>query len=838
MLPGKRLTRPRSRRALLASLIVMATGIGTLALAAPSLAAPAPPAGKPAVRASSAAPALPAGAVRAGTLPASRQLTIEVTLNLRDQAGLTTLLNGLADRTSPYFHDFLTSAQFDAAFGPTAQQVSDVDTALLAAGLTPGHATAGNLAIPVTATATALEHAFGITLADYRLPGGRVAYANTAAPRISSSLTAIVGGIIGLDDLSQAQPLSAPRAASADPTVARSLGRDAASLPAAVRAAGPQPCAAATNAWPLTYDQFADFYGLTQLYSLGDLGAGQKVAILELEPNENSDINSFKKCYGISKDGEVNYIKVDGGAGTGTGSGEAALDIETVAALAPKATIDVYQAPNTGDGPGEGLYDILAKFASANTEKTMSVSWGSCELNDSTANLNALEIVAAEAYAHGQTILSASGDNGSTGCSSASDSDSRLSVITPSSLPFVTSVGGTSINATGTGDEVFQNVWNESDLVEGAGGGGVSTVFCMPDYQYQPSITGLISSDSKTKSTCATKKDTKGYVRQTPDVSANADPNFGYGIFVGDGWEGGIGGTSAATPLWAAIAALTNASPYCAGYGSGTPGVLGGALYAAVAKHVSAVFKTNSTIMDDIVAVSGFDNDNDYTPSGYTGGLYPETDGYDMASGIGTPSIWSTTPSGTTFTYPVMMCQQLATRSTKVTSVSPGSGKANATAKVTIKGSGFIAVSGADKVRVYSGSKVLATLTASCSATACTVTLPKESARTVDLRVSVLSGSYTGAVAADHYTYANAPHISSASPAKGTHNGGTKVTIKGSNFIGVKSVTFNGKAGTKLAVSGTGTITVVTPKGTKGAKVKVVVNAAGGASNSVTYQFT
>ena len=29
---------------------------------------------------------------------------------------------------------------------------------------------------------------------------------------------------------------------------------------------------------------------------------------------------------------------------------------------------------------------------------------------------------------------------------------------------------------------------------------------------------------------------------------------------------------------------------------------------------------------------------NDYTPSGYTGGLYPATSGYDMASGLGTPT--------------------------------------------------------------------------------------------------------------------------------------------------------------------------------------------------------
>ncbi len=62
----------------------------------------------------------------------------------------------------------------------------------------------------MTATATALEHAFGITLAAYRLAGDRIAYANTTAPRIASSVSSIVAGVIGLDDLYQEQSLSAP----------------------------------------------------------------------------------------------------------------------------------------------------------------------------------------------------------------------------------------------------------------------------------------------------------------------------------------------------------------------------------------------------------------------------------------------------------------------------------------------------------------------------------------------------------------------------------------------------------------------------------------------------
>ena len=90
-----------------------------------------------------------------------------------------------------------------------------------------------------------------------------------------------------------------------------------------------------------------------QRYEEGDYGQGIRIGVAELEPNLTSDIAAYKSCYGLST--KVNYIKVDGGAGSGAGSGEAALDIEMLAGLAPKATIDVYQAPNT-DG---GFYGIL-----------------------------------------------------------------------------------------------------------------------------------------------------------------------------------------------------------------------------------------------------------------------------------------------------------------------------------------------------------------------------------------------------------------------------------------------------------------------------------------------
>jgi hypothetical protein len=865
MLRSTRYISAHFKRSLLVGGAVAAVALGTFALVAPDSGA----ATRPTTLPGSVAPRLPAGAVKLGTMAAAQKVSVEVTLNLRNQAQLDALLAGQADPGSPYYGHYLSAPQFDAAFGPTADQVTQVENSLRAVGLTPGQVSGDRLSIPVTGTAAQIQHAFGTTLDSYRLKGGRVAYANTSAPQVQTGVAPLIQGVIGLDNLFQAHSMSAPRAKS--DTAARAVKAALAAHPmsragAAAAAATPK-CMDAFNAWPLTFDTFfAPFYGISQLYSLGDFGANSKVAILELEPNLPSDITAFESCYGVSA--PVSYLPVDGGVdgtgATGTGVGEAALDIEIVAALAPKSTIHVYQGPNSN----QGFFDIFNQFATSNAEKTMSVSWGGCEADpgNTASYMDQLETVFKKTAAQGQSILASSGDDGSTGCYiDGGSKDTRLSADFPASAPYVTAVGGTYIVEWPNSGGLGEVVWNESNFKVngtpdplGAGGGAVSTHFCMPKYQYQTAIPGLANSHLAPTSSCMSttdpNKNPAGYHREIPDVSADADPTTGYGIFFDGSWIGGAGGTSASAPLWAAIAALTDASPYCRDFGSGSAGARPQVIYAAAGREHSYIYGSQLHALYDVLPVGTITNPetgvgtatvpktNDYLPSGYTGGLFPVTTGDDIATGLGTPLVNGA--NGTSLStynpgYTALVCQQAHTNTLKVTSVSPNSGKANTSVKVTIKGTGFLTTGGAMRVRLYHGTTALTTLTPSCATTtACTVTLPKEAAMTVDLRVSSEMAAYTAAVSGDRYVYANAPKITSYSPTKGSHLGGTKVTIKGANFIGVKSVTFNGKAGTQVTVSGTTTLTVIAPAGTKGATVKLVINAAGGTSNSVAYQYT
>lgn len=183
----------------------------------------------------------------------------------------------------------------------------------------------------------------------------------------------------------------------------------------------------------------------------------------------------------------------------------------------------------------------------------------------------------------------------------------------PATQPFVTGVGGTDLIS--LGPKPTETVWDEhlnpgAKFPEGAGGGGISAFWGMPSYQSGPGVKNSYSSGGP----CGRKT---GYCREVPDVSASADPTHGYIVFEQGQWTS-IGGTSAATPLWAAIVGLLDVQQ-----GSRhRVGFLNPTLYKRVA--------AGDHIVNDITA-----GNDDYTTT--AGGRFPATKSYDMASGLGTP---------------------------------------------------------------------------------------------------------------------------------------------------------------------------------------------------------
>ena len=107
-----------------------------------------------------------------------------------------------------------------------------------------------------------------------------------------------------------------------------------------------------------TAPEIASAYGFDGLFDAGDEGQGVTIAVYELESDDPADLAAYRSCYGT--DTTIRYVEVDGGPEptTGPGSGEAALDIEQLIGLAPRARLLVYQGPNSNaDSPGSGPYD-------------------------------------------------------------------------------------------------------------------------------------------------------------------------------------------------------------------------------------------------------------------------------------------------------------------------------------------------------------------------------------------------------------------------------------------------------------------------------------------------
>ena len=323
-------------------------------------------------------------------------------------------------------------------------------------------------------------------------------------------------------------------------------------------------------------------------------------------------------------------MNVNGGPAASGDDGELALDIEVAAGLAPKATIDVYQ----GSAALSAAPALYGSAISADQAKILSASLGACEPNDPASITGAENTLFEEAAAQGQTMLASSGDQGSSACDTGQGASTALAVDDPASQPFVTGVGGTSLFSgsdaqpeayTGTQPPV-QGVWNDGD--DGgpsATGGGVSTRWAMSTYQSTAAASLAVIGPNSSGAPCGA---TGGDCREVPDVSANADLQTGYVVYATTGgnpaeWRQ-IGGTSAASPVWAAFMAETNDLPACRGL---TIGFANPLLYAVA----SAAYNTN--FADISTAGIGEAADNDAT--GSQNGLYPVTTGYDMATGLG-----------------------------------------------------------------------------------------------------------------------------------------------------------------------------------------------------------
>ena len=329
--------------------------------------------------------------------------------------------------------------------------------------------------------------------------------------------------------------------------------------------------------WP---PELATLYGFPNDVN----GAGQTVGIIELGGGYTmADLQGYLAQIGIQQVPTVVDVSVNGGvnnpADTSSATTEVCLDLDIVAAIAPGATIRMYFGPNAQQS------SFLATLQQAVDDNCdiISISWGLAELQWLSSTRTAFNNLCQQAANKGITIFCAAGDNG------ASDGFTGLNVDFPGCSPYVVCCGGTTIQSAG-GVITNETVWGNSTT--SATGGGISAVFNKPTFQ---TTVPLLTTNTK---------------RGVPDVAANANPNTGYIVRVGSIYSV-VGGTSAVSPLLAALTALVNQKRLAAG--------------KPKLKFINTpLYNAPLTVFRDIVSGNNF---------GYNAAA-----GWDFTTGLGSPS--------------------------------------------------------------------------------------------------------------------------------------------------------------------------------------------------------
>jgi subtilase family serine protease len=340
----------------------------------------------------------------------------------------------------------------------------------------------------------------------------------------------------------------------------------------------------------------------------GASGRGQTVvvAVAYGSPLLEADLAAFNAQFGLP-DADVTVVDEAQPSGAPASSDpqvlqswalETSLDVEWVHALAPDARIVVAVAA-TDDG--SDFYETEAEVLQQYPGAVLAQSFGADEAMLAAVAPEALDAFD-QLYAHaalaGGTIVSATGDVGAA------------FISYPASSPFSLAVGGTMGNPYpgglwNRGRYGGEQAWSEQGL--GAAGGGVSSVYPVPLWQL-----GLTGSST----------------RALPDVSYNAAIDGGVIIAFG-GRFGVIGGTSAAAPQWAAIVALANELRE-----QNHRGRLG-----LVAPYLYLLARDRSTYRQDFHDITAGATDLVLPQFGVSIPGFAATDGYDLATGLGTPDV-------------------------------------------------------------------------------------------------------------------------------------------------------------------------------------------------------
>ena len=534
-----------------------------------------------------------------GAVATSAQVNFELVLKLTDAAGAQSLVQSISSPGSASYRHYLTAAQWESRFSPSASEVSSARQWLASEGFKVGATAKDRVTISASGTAAQVESAFGTGLENYKLNGQTVRLA-TSEMSVPTSIAGSLAGALGIN-----QNIATPGAAS------DSAASTAASLPSATASQDPPaptafitapPCGSYYGAktttltppfghgYPATVPDTVCGYKPAQLrsaYSVGSGNTGKGVTVAVIDAYDSSTIASDATQYFKMNDpgdpfANAHFTQLDAtpfdDEAECAASGwltEQAIDVEAVHSMAPDANILYVGAQDCTD---TGLFSAEQEVIDNGLANVVTNSWGDTggDLLDDVATRTAYDDLFMLADSTGMTIQFSSGDDGDNfdvlGLSAANY---------PASSPYDTAVGGTDLKIGANGQRTGELGWatgrsfkctanveggipgcSKSTLntwlpvsFDGGSGGFTSYNYTEPFYQVPVVPSSLALRNEPILGPTPT--------RVVPDISLDGDAATGFLIGLHEIFPNGsdrygqtrYGGTSVASPLLAGVIA-------------------------------------------------------------------------------------------------------------------------------------------------------------------------------------------------------------------------------------------------------------------------------------------
>jgi subtilase family serine protease len=596
-------------------------------------------------------PSWTAAVPRVADVAAGQRQSAQVWLSPRNGALLSSLAASVSDPASANYGHYLTAAQYNSSFAPTAGQLAGVTQWLTGSGLHVDKVGPDNAYVSVSGSVAAINAAFATQLSVFKV-NGKPEQAPAQEVSVPDALAGSVTAVTGLTTFGHTvtpADLGAPGGfRNATPCSTYYAQHVATTLPQFQGQTLPYaPCGYVPS-------QFRSAYGVS-----GNRGAGQTVAITDAFDSSKllSDANTYAtnrgdaafsagqftdasvpECSSSTGFSCAQLISDCGGNGW---YGEQNLDVEAVHGMAPAANVRYYGAGSCYDND---LLAALSQVVSDNQASIVTNSWGEPTFVVIGGQLyavidqnliNAYENVFKRGAVQGIGFYFSSGDFGDEVLDAGYKHPDW-----PTGDTWVTSVGGTSLAISQNGSRSFETGWGTSQWrLNAAGtawtnnvapfqygaGGGFSQIFKEPGWQ-------------KT----VVKSDPTGG-RAVPDIAMDADPTTGMLIGITQNFadtsvqygEYRIGGTSLASPLFAGLQAdaqtgrgrIGFASPLIYGLDHGHSNIYYDVTPQGDLGNIRSDFK-NSLSGAIRYSVRTFDQDSSLT----TG------PGWDDVTGVGSPT--------------------------------------------------------------------------------------------------------------------------------------------------------------------------------------------------------